>query len=86
MGFHDIPVARRGIANPLAAMALIGFTSLSGKRATIHARHDAGWGNTIGYDWDGARGRRMKIARIGTAVALAALLVFVATEVVTRSL
>ncbi|MBD9524518.1 MULTISPECIES: hypothetical protein [unclassified Ensifer] len=56
MGFHDIPVARRGIANPLAAMALI------------------------------ARGRRMKIARIGTAVALAALLVFVATEVVTRSL
>lgn len=40
----------------------------------------------MGYDWNGARGRRMKIARIGTAVALAALLVSVATEVVTRSL
>lgn len=40
----------------------------------------------MGYDWDGARGRRMKIARIGTAVALAALLVSVATEVVTRAL
>ena len=40
----------------------------------------------MGYDWNGARGRRMKIARIGTAVALAALLVSVATEVVTRAI
>lgn len=40
----------------------------------------------MGYDWNGARGRRIKMARLGTAVALAALLVFVATEVATRSL
>lgn len=43
-------------------------------------------GNMMGYDWSGARGRRMKIARYGTAVALAALLVSVATEVVTRAI
>ncbi len=40
----------------------------------------------MGYDWNGARGHRMKIARYGTAVALAALLVSVATEVVTRAI
>jgi len=40
----------------------------------------------MGYDWNGARGRRMKIARIGTAVALAALLVSVVTEVVTQAI
>ncbi len=40
----------------------------------------------MGYDWNGARERRMKIARIGTAVALAAFLVSVATEVVTRAI
>ncbi|WP_334197706.1 hypothetical protein QM996_19450 (plasmid) [Sinorhizobium chiapasense] len=40
----------------------------------------------MGYDWDGARGRRMKIARFGTAFALAALLVSVAAQVVTRAI
>lgn len=30
-------------------------------------------GHLMGYDWNGSRGRRMKIARFGTAVALAAL-------------
>ncbi|WP_336171732.1 hypothetical protein [Ensifer sp. MJa1] len=40
----------------------------------------------MGYDWDGARGRRMKIVRLGTAVALAALLVSVAAQVVTRAI
>lgn len=38
------------------------------------------------YDWDGARLRRMKVARFGIAVALAGLLVAVATQVVTRAL
>ncbi|CAN7632456.1 hypothetical protein ACI2KT_27050 [Ensifer adhaerens] len=40
----------------------------------------------MGYDWNGARGRRIKMARLGTAVALAALLVSVAAEVVTRAI
>lgn len=40
----------------------------------------------MGYDWNGARWRRMKVARYGTAVALAGLLVAVATQVVTRAL
>ncbi|WP_277996348.1 MULTISPECIES: hypothetical protein [unclassified Ensifer] len=40
----------------------------------------------MSYDWDGARWRRMKVARFGTAVALAGLLVGVATQVVTRAL
>jgi len=40
----------------------------------------------MGYDWSGARGRRMKIVRLGTAVALAAVLVSVATQVVTKAL
>ncbi len=40
----------------------------------------------MGYDWDGARGRRMKIVRFGTAVALAALLVSVEAQVVTRAI
>ncbi len=39
----------------------------------------------MGYDWNGARGRRMKIARYGTAAALAVLLVSVAAEVVVRA-
>jgi len=40
----------------------------------------------MGYDWGGARWRRMKAARFGTAVALAGLLVAVATQVVTKAL
>ena len=40
----------------------------------------------MGYDWDGARWRRMKVARYGTAVALAGLLVAIAAQVVTRTL
>ncbi|OCP24817.1 hypothetical protein BC361_19625 [Ensifer sp. LC54] len=40
----------------------------------------------MGYDWNGARWRRMTAARFGTAVALASLLVAVATQVVTRAL
>lgn len=40
----------------------------------------------MGYDWDGARWRRMKLVRYGAAVALAGLLVAVATQVVTRAL
>jgi len=40
----------------------------------------------MGYDWDGARGRRMKLVRFGTAFALTALLVSVAAQVVTMSL
>lgn len=40
----------------------------------------------MSYDWNGVRKRRMEIARIGTAVALAALLVSVAAEVVTRAI
>ncbi|SDA39537.1 hypothetical protein SAMN03159448_00198 [Sinorhizobium sp. NFACC03] len=40
----------------------------------------------MGYDWNGARRRRMKMVRFGTAVALAALLVSVAAQVVTRAI
>lgn len=40
----------------------------------------------MGYDWDGVRWRRMKVVRYGTAVALAGLLVAVASQVVTRAL
>lgn len=40
----------------------------------------------MGYDWDGARRRRMKIARIGTAVALAALLATLTAQVVRKAL
>lgn len=40
----------------------------------------------MSYDWKGARKRRMKIARIETAVALAAFLISAATQVVTKAL
>lgn len=41
----------------------------------------------MGYDWNGARWRRIKFAaRYGAAVALAGLLVALATQVVTRAL
>ncbi len=40
----------------------------------------------ICYDWDGARGSRMKIMRFGTAVALAALLVSIAAQVVSEAI
>ncbi|KSV92800.1 hypothetical protein N184_22910 [Sinorhizobium sp. GL28] len=40
----------------------------------------------MGYDWNGARGRRLKIARFGTALALATLLVSVAAQVVARAI
>lgn len=36
----------------------------------------------MGYDWNSSRGRRMKIARYGTAVAL---LISVAAQVVTQA-
>ncbi|OCP21438.1 hypothetical protein BC361_26625 [Ensifer sp. LC54] len=49
-------------------------------------RHEAAGVEQMGYDWDGARWRRMKVARYGTAVALAGLLVAVATQIVTRAL
>lgn len=54
--------------------------------ATIQTRRDAGWRMVMGYDWNGARGRRMKIARFGTAVALAALLFSVVAQVVGRTI
>lgn len=38
------------------------------------------------YDWTGARGRRMKIARYSVAVTLAALLVGVAAKVMNKAL
>ncbi|MBP1873553.1 hypothetical protein J2Z19_003268 [Ensifer adhaerens] len=41
---------------------------------------------SMGYDWDGARRRRMKVARFGTAAALAGLLVAVAAQVATRAI
>ena len=37
-------------------------------------------GDAMGYDWNGRRERRMKIARFGTAVALAGLLVSMAAK------
>ncbi len=40
----------------------------------------------MGYDWDRTRTRRMKVVRCATAVAMAGLLVAVATKVVTRAL
>ncbi len=40
----------------------------------------------MGYDWNGARWRRMRVARYGTAVALAGLLVAVASRVVINAL
>ncbi|KSV67028.1 hypothetical protein N185_31080 [Sinorhizobium sp. GW3] len=40
----------------------------------------------MGYDWNGRRERRMKIARLGTAVALAALLVSMAAKVASEAL
>lgn len=40
----------------------------------------------MGYDWTGRRERRMKIARFGTAVALAALLVSMAAKVASEAL
>ncbi|RDL48075.1 hypothetical protein BLJAPNOD_05302 [Ensifer sp. M14] len=40
----------------------------------------------MGYDWTGARRRRIKFARYGAAVTLAALLVSVAAQVVNRAL
>ncbi len=40
----------------------------------------------MGYDWNGRRERRMKIARFGTAVALAALLVSMAAKVASEAL
>lgn len=40
----------------------------------------------LGYDWDGARRRRMKIARFGTAVALAAPLAALTAQAVTKAL
>lgn len=40
----------------------------------------------MGYDWDGARWRLMKVARYGAAVALAGLLVAVATQIIPRAL
>ena len=43
-------------------------------------------GDRVGYDWSGARGRRMKLARFSAAVTLAALLVGVAIQVVGRAL
>lgn len=40
----------------------------------------------MSYDWNGVRGRRMKIVRYATAVALAALVISVAAQVVMRSI
>jgi hypothetical protein len=40
----------------------------------------------MGYDWDGARLRPMKVARYGAAVALTSLLVAALTQVVKRAL
>lgn len=40
----------------------------------------------MGYDWTGARRRRMKFARYSVAVSLAALLVSVAAQVVNKAL
>ncbi len=40
----------------------------------------------MGYDWTGARRRRMKVARYSAAVTLAAFLVSVAAQVVNKAL
>ncbi|SDN25491.1 hypothetical protein SAMN05216328_12216 [Ensifer sp. YR511] len=40
----------------------------------------------MGYDWNGTRVRWMKALRLGTVVALAAVLISVATQVVSNAL
>lgn len=40
----------------------------------------------MGYDWTGARRRRIKIARYSAAITLAALLVSVAAHVVKKAI
>lgn len=40
----------------------------------------------MGYDWTGARERRMKVARYSAAVTIAALVVTAATQVVSKTL
>jgi hypothetical protein len=40
----------------------------------------------MGYDWSGARERRLKVARFGAALTLAATIVTVTFQVVDRAL
>ncbi|SDA99584.1 hypothetical protein SAMN03159448_06617 [Sinorhizobium sp. NFACC03] len=39
----------------------------------------------MGYEWTGARERRMKVARYSAAVTLAALVVTVAAQIVSKA-